>query len=92
MTNTDAFFTPPPTRDYHLADPSLEGDRLLTFPSALTTPHPANNTVYCRWFEARAARRAPRAAVVAAAVELGRRWTCGTLLGRWRGTVWARCA
>ncbi len=64
MANTDAFFTPPPTRDYHLADLSLEGDRLLTFPTALATPHPANNTVYCRWFEARAARRAPRAAVV----------------------------
>ena len=33
MNDTDAFFTPAPTSDY-----TLTGD-LLTFPSALTTPH-----------------------------------------------------
>jgi len=47
MADSDAFYTPPPTPDYE-----LRGD-LLTFPSALATPHPENNTVYCRYFPAR---------------------------------------
>jgi hypothetical protein len=64
MEDTDAFFTPPPTRDYKLSGRRSEGDRLLTFPTAFATRHPTNNTVYCRWFEARAERNAPRAAVL----------------------------
>ncbi len=52
MADTDAFFTPPPTREYALSERTADGERLLTFPSALPTPHPANNTVTCRWFEA----------------------------------------
>jgi hypothetical protein len=55
MADTDAFFTPPPTADYTL-QPSPDGG-LLTFPSALTTPHEANNTVYCRYFPAPLKRR-----------------------------------
>jgi hypothetical protein len=51
MEDTDAFFTPPPTDDYHLAAPA-GGGRVLTFPSAFTTPHPENNTVHCRYFPA----------------------------------------
>src|SRR5258707_256475 len=51
MADTDAFFTPPPTADYTLT-PAADGD-LLTFPSALTTPHESNNTVRCRYFPAR---------------------------------------
>jgi dienelactone hydrolase len=50
MADTDAFFTPPPTADYTLT-PSADGD-VLTFPSALTTPHESNNTVRCRYFPA----------------------------------------
>jgi hypothetical protein len=50
MADTDAFFTPAPTTDYMLR-PALDGD-LLTFPSALETPHETNNTVYCRYFPA----------------------------------------
>jgi pimeloyl-ACP methyl ester carboxylesterase len=50
MADTDAFFTPPATTDYTL-EPSPDGG-LLTFPSALTTPHETNNTVYCRYFPA----------------------------------------
>src|SRR5437667_4170780 len=46
MADTDAFFTPPPTTDYAL-EPARDGD-LLTFPSALETPHRSNNTVYAR--------------------------------------------
>ena len=51
MEDTDAFFTPAPTDDYHLAA-AAAGSRVLTFPSAFTTPHPENNTVYCRYFPA----------------------------------------
>lgn len=52
MRDTDAFFTPSPTSDY-----TLRGDR-LTFPSALTTPHEANNTVHCRYFPVHGRRAA----------------------------------
>jgi len=52
MGDTNAFFTPPPTDQYELAA-SQNGDRLLTFPSAFTTPQAENNTVYCRYFPAR---------------------------------------
>jgi dienelactone hydrolase len=54
MADTDAFFTPPPTTDYTL-QLAPDGD-LLTFPSAFTTPHEANNTVRCRYFPARTPR------------------------------------
>jgi hypothetical protein len=64
MTDTDRFFTPPPTTDYSLSEKSAEGDRLLTFPSAFPTPHAENNTVYCRYFEAPAKAGRPRAAVL----------------------------
>jgi hypothetical protein len=61
MADTDAFFTAPPASDYTLT-PRPDAD-LLTFPSALTTPHEANNTVYCRYFRARGSA-ASRAAVL----------------------------
>lgn len=50
MADTDGFFTPPPTSDFTLT-PTADGD-VLTFPSAFETPHPENNTVYCRYFPA----------------------------------------
>jgi dienelactone hydrolase len=46
MENTSEFFALPPTRDFAFADGTL------TFPSALTTPHPENNIVSGRWFPA----------------------------------------
>src|SRR5262245_17929893 len=65
MGDSDAFYTPPPTTAYALAAAlSADGDRLLTFPSALETPHPANNTVYCRLFRAAATHGRSRAAVL----------------------------
>jgi hypothetical protein len=67
MTDTDAFFTPPPTSGYTIASGSAgdkDGDRLLTFPSAFDTPHRENNTVYCRYFTPQNTARAPRAAVL----------------------------
>src|SRR5580765_7822682 len=54
MSDTDASFTPPPTTDYRVTG-AAEGTSLLTFPSAFTTPHRENNTVYCRYFPARGA-------------------------------------
>jgi hypothetical protein len=66
MADTDAFFTPPPTREYTLT-PQRDGD-LLTFPSALETPHASNNTVYARLFPARL-RPTPAAAIAPAATK-----------------------
>jgi hypothetical protein len=69
MKDTHAFFTPPPTSDYAFT-PASEARRrggeagTLTFPSALTTPHPENNTVYGRYFPAAHKPGAPRRAVV----------------------------
>jgi len=64
MEDSDSFFTPPPTTEYSLSGPSGDGDRLLTFPTAFPTPHAENNTVYCRYFQARATKGSPRAAVL----------------------------
>src|SRR5216684_1298120 len=65
MADTDAFFTPPATNAYSLSGASPEGDRVLTFPSALETPHPENNIVYAGLFPSRTDReRASRAAVL----------------------------
>ncbi|HVH28059.1 MAG TPA: hypothetical protein VM818_14920 [Vicinamibacterales bacterium] len=61
MADTDAFFTPPTTTEYEF-EPTGDGGAQLRFPSALVTPHPANNTVCCRYFRARSARS--RAAVL----------------------------
>jgi hypothetical protein len=65
MQDTDCFYTPEPTTAYRLSPPDETGDRYLTFPTALETPHHDNNTVYCRYVPARrdAAGR-PRAAVL----------------------------
>jgi dienelactone hydrolase len=75
MRDTDAFFTPSPTRDYTLtaADPLVQAGGeagTLTFPSGLVTPQRENNTVYARYFPANPIRKprpgtaAPRRAVV----------------------------
>jgi hypothetical protein len=55
MADTDAFFSAPPlpADDYRLGPPSAEGDSELTFPSAFVTPHPENNLVRCRLFQAK---------------------------------------
>ncbi|HUR35385.1 MAG TPA: hypothetical protein VM032_16385 [Vicinamibacterales bacterium] len=53
MADSDAFYTPPPTGDYTVESGRQAGEQLLTFPSAMTTPHPENNTVYCRLFQPR---------------------------------------
>jgi dienelactone hydrolase len=50
LADHDAFYTAPQTDAY-----ALEGDR-LTFPSAITTPHPENNRVSVRIFRPRRER------------------------------------
>jgi dienelactone hydrolase len=47
MRDSQAFFSAPPTDDFHLDDTGT-----LTFPSAIATPHPENNVVRARWFPA----------------------------------------
>jgi len=54
MRDTPAFFDTPPTSDYDFD----AGKGELRFPSALTTPHPINNTVFARWFASTDAKRA----------------------------------
>jgi dienelactone hydrolase len=65
MADTDAFFTPAPTRDYTFtraaAPERASGEAgTLTFPSGFDTPHPENNLVHARYFPADPIRR-PRA-------------------------------
>ena len=48
MRDTGAFFDTPATDDYAYDRATAS----LSFPSALTTPHPENNTVHARWFPA----------------------------------------
>jgi dienelactone hydrolase len=56
MQDSDAFFTPSPTTEYTFAPTAVnEGNGeagLLTFPSALVTPHSENNIVHARFFPA----------------------------------------
>jgi dienelactone hydrolase len=61
MADTDAFFTPEPTAAYQVTTIG-DGERALAFPSALQTPHLANNTVHCRLFAGK--RGGSRAAVL----------------------------
>jgi dienelactone hydrolase len=63
MEDTDGFYTAEPTDAYQLSAAGADGDRILSFPSAFTTPHPENNTVYCRLISPSASKRT-RAAVL----------------------------
>ena len=58
VANSEAFFALAPCRDY-----TLEGS-LLSFPSAVTTPHPENNIVRARYFPDGSDRGRRRAVVV----------------------------
>src|SRR3954453_15690255 len=54
MADTDSFFSPGPTDQYHFRA-TADSDHQLTFPSALVTPHVENNPVSSRHFRARRA-------------------------------------
>jgi hypothetical protein len=61
MTDTQRFFTPAPTSEYSFSEATPErvatGEAgTLHFPTAMPTPHAANNTVAARWFPSKAAR------------------------------------
>ena len=58
VATSDSFFALAPCDDY-----MLDGDR-LSFPSAVTTPHPENNTVWARYFPEDSERGRTRAVVV----------------------------
>jgi hypothetical protein len=54
MRDTDAFYTPEPTRYTFTKAPdavrATGEEGVVTFASGFTTPHPENNTVVCRYF------------------------------------------
>jgi hypothetical protein len=72
MGDTHAWYAVEPAREYGtVPSPADAGpdERMITFASAITTPHDANNTVYLRYFPASPKPRpdgtpAPRRAVV----------------------------
>jgi len=69
LADTDAFYTPEPTADYELRPADGAEPARLMFPSALLTPHPANNLVHARYFQARSRKgsgRSKRAVLVLA--------------------------
>lgn len=90
MGDTDAFFTPEPTTAYEFGAPSDDGQP-LTFPSALVTPEPANNTVHCRYFPAADSRDVPAAARRKAAVLVLPQWNAdaGGHVGLCRLLAWS---
>ncbi|MGE5198141.1 MAG: dienelactone hydrolase family protein [Rhodospirillaceae bacterium] len=72
MQDSSAWYDVGPAPSYGTAPLPADarpGERMITFPSAITTPHPENNTVYLRYFPAASNRRGngeagPRRAVV----------------------------
>jgi len=55
MTDTHAWYAVEPAREYGTAPLPADarpGERMVTFTSAIVTPHPENNTVYLRYFPA----------------------------------------
>ena len=64
MADTDAFFTPPPTRDYTLSDPSQDGERRLTFPTRCHTASREQHGVVPLVSKPPRRQGAPRAAVL----------------------------
>ncbi len=91
MSDTDGFFTPPPTSDYHF-EAEADGSGHLTFLSALVTPHPDNNVVRCRLFPARHQRpgRRPRGRQHSPAVLVMPQWNAdpGGHVGLCRLLAW----
>jgi dienelactone hydrolase len=63
LAQSDAFFDAPPTDDYKVLE-EAGTEQTIAFPSALTTPHRENNTVYARHFPAKSAPARRRAVVV----------------------------
>ncbi|HEY7443729.1 MAG TPA: alpha/beta hydrolase family protein [Vicinamibacterales bacterium] len=65
LQDSRRFFDATQTTAYRFVANGWDGDGLLTFPSALETPHPINNVVHARYIPARGPLgRAPKRAVV----------------------------
>lgn len=62
--NPHDWFTPPPGDAFDVTAGEGDGVAVVRFPSALTTPHPSNNTVVTRYFPAARRPGAPKRAVV----------------------------
>ena len=84
MADTDAFFTPDPTDDYTLSAAAADGDARCRFRRAFTTPHPENNTVYCRLVTPVAEAPHARGGAGAAAMERRLRADTSACAGCWR--------
>jgi dienelactone hydrolase len=64
VANSQQFFDTPHTSSYTF-EPDTGGDTgVLTFPSAMPTPHPENNAVHARFFRSTRAGKGGRAVVV----------------------------
>ena len=60
MRDSRAWYAVEPATDLGTAPLPADarpGERMITFPSAITTPHPENNTVYLRYFPAAPGRK-----------------------------------
>jgi dienelactone hydrolase len=66
LSDTEDFYTPPPTNSYRLEAAAGSDPAVLTFATSRPTPHPENNTVYARYFAGRSGKRRtrPRRAVL----------------------------
>jgi hypothetical protein len=64
LADTQAWFTAPLCESYRV-DPQADGSSWVTFPTALSTPHRENDTVWTRYFPARGiTSTGPRRAVL----------------------------
>ena len=80
MRDSDAWFAVEPARSYGSADLPADakpGERMVTFESAVTTPHPENNTVYARYFPATTKPRADGTSKTRRAVVVTAQWNAG---------------
>ena len=77
MRDSDAWFAVEPARQYgtaRLPANAKPGERMVTFESAVTTPHPENNTVYTRYFPATPKPRADGTPAIKRAVVVTAQW------------------
>jgi hypothetical protein len=77
MQDSHAWYAVEPARSYGTAPLPADarpGERMITFPSAITTRHAENNTAYLRYFPGAAKRRGPDKAPRRRAVVVMAQW------------------
>ena len=90
LSDTQAWFTADPCDAYEVTR-DKDGTSVVTFPSALVTPHPKNNVVQTRYFPARIrSSSSPRRAVLyfPSGIPMGR--ATSACAGCSRASAWAR--